>query len=185
MAKIPLPIDSELDDRTLKFIAGLPGLNIVRMLARTGIAPEIYTTVSAIFNDDWFPRIDREIMLFRTCRVNDSQYEIEQHMAYGGLDRAMVNAILSDGMDGLTEAQKMICRACDEITAKAKLSDGTVQALVRHYGGYNEACKAIFVMSWFNMLSRYVDSTGIPIEDGPDPYAGITGPSTSAGPSRK
>ena len=180
MAKIPLPNDGELDDRTLNFIAGLPRLNVVRMLARTGIAPEIYTTISAIFSDDWFPKIDREIMLFRICRVNNSQYEIDQHMAYGGLDRTMVDAILSDEMAGLTEGQKMLCRACDEITVKAKLSDATVQTLVRHYGGYNEACKAIFVMSWFNMLSRYVDSTGIPIETGPDPYAGITGPSTSA-----
>mgnify|MGYP000212270790 CR=1 FL=1 len=180
MTRIPLPTDEELDARTLAFLKTLPKLNIARMLGRTGIAPEIYTAVSAVFDDAWFPRMDREIMLFRTCRVNDSPYEIEQHRAYGGFDTAMVDAILSDDMDGLTEAQKLICRACDEITAKAKLGEDTVQALVAHYGGYNEACKAIFVMSWFNMLSRYVDSTGIPIEEGPNPYAGISGPATTS-----
>ena len=90
MAKIPLPNDGELDERTLKFIAGLPKLNVVRMLARTGIAPEIYTTISAIFSDNWFPKVRCEIMLFRICRANKSQYEIDQHLAYGGIGRTMV-----------------------------------------------------------------------------------------------
>lgn len=179
MAKIPLPSDDELDDRTLRCLSGLPKLNIARMLARTGIAPEIFTTVSAIFNDDWFAKADREIMLFRICRANGSEYEIHQHEAYGGLPDALVDAILSDDLRALTEGQRLLCAACDEITDKAKLSDQTVGRLVAHYGGYNEACKAIFVMSWFNMLSRYVDSTGVPVEGGRDPYAGIAGPTTT------
>ena len=29
------------------------------------------------------------------------------------------------------------------------------------------AARAIFVMSWFNMLNRFVDSTDVPIEDEP------------------
>jgi hypothetical protein len=122
-------------------------------------------------------------MLFRICRANDSQYEIHRHRAYGGLPEALIDAILSESIDGLTDDHKMLCRACDEICEKAKLDEATVAQLVAHYGGYNQACRAIFVMSWFNMLSRYVDSTGIPVEAGPDPYAGITGPTTSGGSS--
>ncbi|MGF1470864.1 MAG: hypothetical protein ACFB50_03875 [Rubrobacteraceae bacterium] len=178
MTRIPLPEDINLDGRTLDFIGTLPNLNIVRMLARTGIAPEIYTAVAAVFNEAWFPAVDREVMLFRICWINQSTYEIHQHMAYGGLDEQTATAIMSDGMSGLSEWHKALCRMCDEITVDAKLGEASVSKLVEHYGGYNEACKAIFVMSWFNMLTRYVDSTGIPVEEGDDPYKGIAGPAS-------
>jgi len=182
--RIPLPSDDELDDGTRRLLSGLPRLNMARMLARTGIAPEIYTTVSAVFDDAWFPKVDREIMLFRVCRANGSDYEIHQHKAYGGLPEPLVDAILSDDVGALDEAQRLICLACDEISEKAKLSVETVQRLIAHYGGYDQACRAIFVMSWFNMLSRYVDSTGIPVEEGPGPYVGITGPAATDGPRK-
>ena len=179
MARIPLPENDELDGPTRKFLASLPPLNIARMLARTGIAPAFYTAVSAIFDDHWFPARDREVMLFRICRMNRSSYEIHQHRAYSRLPQAMIDGILSDDLESLDDWTRKLCGLCDEITTDAKLSESSVKSLVDHYGGYNEASKAILVMAWFNMLSRFVDSTGVPIEKGPDPYAGIAGPATS------
>jgi alkylhydroperoxidase family enzyme len=179
MSRIPLPKDRELDAVARAFLSRLPPLNIARMVARTGIAPAFYTGVSAIFDANWFPARDREIMLFRVCRANHSAYEIHQHRAYGGLPVDLVDAILSDNLAGLDPWDRELCGMCDEISEKAKLSEVQVARLVEHYGGYDMACRAILVMSWFNMLSRYVDSTGVPIEDGPNPYAGIVGPASS------
>jgi alkylhydroperoxidase family enzyme len=167
MARIPLPQDDELDGPTRSFLAGLPPLNIARMLARTGIAPAFYTAVSAICNDRWFPARDREIMLFRICKVNRSSYEIHQHRAYGGLPQGLADGILSDDLEGLDDWERKLCDLCDEITTDAKLSESSVHALVDRYGGHDEASKAVLVMAWFNMLSRFVDSTGVPIEEAP------------------
>ena len=178
MPRIPLPMDSELDEKTQGFLATLPPLNIARMLARTGIAPAFYTAVSAIFDDSWFPARDREIMLFRICKANQSNYEIHQHRAYGGLPNTMIDTILSDNLSSLEPWPRQLCAFCDEITDEAKLSEASVAALVQHYEGYDGASRAILVMAWFNMLSRFVDSTGVPIEKGSDPYAGVTGPAT-------
>lgn len=176
--RLPLPRDDELDDRTLELLKQLPPLNIAKMLARTGMAPEFYGCVRVIFDDAWFPEIDREIMLFRICRQNRSEYEIHQHAAYGGFDRAMIDAIMFDDMKGLDPWQRELCRMSDEISAKAKLSPQSVAKLVEHYGDANMASRAIMVMAWFNMLSRFVDSTGVPIEEGTDPYKGIAGPAS-------
>jgi len=176
--RLALPRDDELDARTLELLKELPPLNIARMLARTGMAPEFYGCVRAIFNDSWFPADDREVMLFRICRHNNSEYEIHQHSAYGGFDQATIAAIMSNDMAGLDSWQRELCRMSDEISAEAKLSPQSVAKLVDHYGGDNMAARAIMVMSWFNMLSRFVDSTGVPIEEGPDPYKGIAGPAT-------
>ena len=54
------------------------------------------------------------------------------------------------------------------------MSPESVAKLVAHYGSYNQACRAILMMSWFNMLTRYVDSCGVPLESGADPYRGIS-----------
>lgn len=175
MTRIPVPEDRELDERTLKFIGNLPDLNMVRMLARTGIAPELYQSVSAIFQDDWFPALDREIMLFRTAHTNNSPYEIGFHKAVYEFPEGLVDAILSDRLEELEPWHRRLCEMCDEMAVKTELSPASVKELVDHYGGYNEATRAILVMSWFNWLSRFADSTGVPSEP-PEQLAGVKSP---------
>jgi hypothetical protein len=144
MTRIPVPETGELDERTTSFINDLPDLNMVRMLARTGIAPEIYQSVSAIFKDNWFPALDREIMLFRTAWINNSPYEIEFHKAVYEFPDGLVEAILTDNLNKLDPWNRRICEMCDEMALKAKLSAESVEDLVQHYGGYNQATRAIF-----------------------------------------
>ncbi|MCV0426378.1 MAG: hypothetical protein K5905_12965, partial [Roseibium sp.] len=177
MTRIPVPKDSELDDRTLAFIGKLPDLNMVRMLARTGIAPEIYQSVSAIFKDDWFPALDREIMLFRTAYANRSPYEIGFHKAVYSFPDGLVDTILSDNLETLDPWHRRLCEMCDEMAGDTELSPQSVADLVKHYGDYSHATRAIFVMSWFNWLSRFADSTGVPPES-EEQLAGVKSPTT-------
>jgi len=164
MSRIPVPDDGELDPRTRAFVKDLPDLNMVRMLARTGIAPEIYQCVSAIFKADCFPALDREIMLFRTARANGSPYEIGFHKAVYSFPEGLVDGVLSDTLEGLSPWHRRLCEMCDEMARETELSPRSVADLVTHYGDYDHATRAIFVMSWFNMLSRFADSTGVPPE---------------------
>ncbi len=71
---------------------------------------------------------------------------------------------------------------CDEICKDGRLSEESVASLAARYDGPNGACRAIFVMSWFNMLTRYVNSTGVPPETGDDPYGGMAGPAAGSTP---
>lgn len=177
MSRIPVPQDEELDARTRAFIKDLPDLNMVRMLARTGIAPEIYKSVSAIFKEDWFPALDREIMLFRTAYTNGSTYEIGFHKAVYTFPEGLVDGVLSKSLDGLEPWHRRLCEMCDEMAQKTELSPQSVADLVAHYGNYNQATRAIFVMSWFNMLSRFADSTGVPAET-EEQLAGVKSPTS-------
>lgn len=177
--RLSIPGDDDLDEATRDFVHGKPPLNIVRMLARTGIAPEFYSCVDRIFDPSWFPAEDREVLLFRTCRDNRSDYEVHQHRAYSGLPEDVVDAILGDHPPALTPWQLTLCGMADEMATEAKLSAGSVRELAEHYGDEDMASRAILTMAWFNMLSRFVDSTGVPVESGNDPYSGISGPATT------
>lgn len=57
-----------------------------------------------------------------------------------------------------------LCKLCEEISEKVTLNEASVQQLCDHYGR-NGATQAIWLMSWFNMLARFVSSTRIPIEN--------------------
>lgn len=173
--RLSLPEDDELDQSSQELLATLPPLNVARMLARTGIAPQFYGVLSKMFAPEWFPPDDREVLLFRTCRANSSSYEIAQHQAFGILGHDTIAAVLGDAAD-LTPWHRQLCSMADEMADDAKLSPASVQELVAHYGTQNMASRAIFLMAWFNMLSRFVDSTGLPLEGGEDPYRGINNP---------
>ena len=99
MARIPLPTDDELDDRALALLGALPKLNVARMLARTGIAPEFYAALGKLFHEDFLAPDDREVILFRVCRNNGSTYEIAQHRAFSGFSDEIVDGILEDRLD--------------------------------------------------------------------------------------
>jgi hypothetical protein len=185
MARITLPTDDELDDRALALLETLPKLNVARMLARTGIAPEFYAALGMLFHEDFLAPDDREVILFRVCRNNASTYEIAQHRAFSGFSDEMVEGILEDRLDVLDLWHRSLCLMCDEICKQGRLSEDSVASLMTHYNGPNGACRAIFVMSWFNMLTRYVDSTGVPPESGDNPYGGMTGPAVSGASSAK
>lgn len=174
--RLDLPADEELDSRSVHLLGQVPPLNVARMLTRTGVAPEFYACLSAMFAEDWFPATDREVILFRTCRDNDSAYPIAQHRAFGVPPAATVDAVLSDELGALDPWHQALCRMSDEMASAAKLSEESVLELVGHYCSQNAAARAIFVMSWFNMLTRYVDSTGVPVESGPNAFGDITGP---------
>ncbi len=92
---------------------------------------------------------------------------------------ATVDTILSHDPSGLASWQQVLCRMCDEMSRDAKLTEASVTQLVAHYGTENQASRAIMVMAWFNMLSRFVDSTGVPVETGESPYQDIAGPAAS------
>jgi alkylhydroperoxidase family enzyme len=162
--RIPLPEDADLDAADLAFLRTVPPYNVWRMIARTGIAPQFAVPLSAMFDPSWFPELDREIILFRTCFANGSTYEIPQHRAFDIVPGPTVDAILADDLAELDEWPRKLCRLTDEMAREARLTSASVAELVRHYGSENQACKAMLIMSWFNMLSRFVDSTGVPIE---------------------
>ena len=176
--RIPTPADYDLDGANLEFLQRVPPYNVWRMIARTGLAPEFSQPLAVMFTPEWFPPVDREVILFRTCRANGSTYEIPQHRVFSGLPAELVDAILDDRLDEVDPWQRTLCRISDEVALQAKATPQSVQALVAHYGSHNAACRALFIMAWFNMLTRFVDSTGVPLETGEELHAltAATGP---------
>ncbi|MFA0811125.1 hypothetical protein [Microbulbifer epialgicus] len=165
MSRIPLGALEEFDNKTREFLQSMPPINLAQMLARTGVASEVYALIFALFDDNYLPAEDREIMLFRTCKNSDCSYESNFHKKTAHFSKEIAVAVLSEDISSLNPWAQKLCIASDEMFHEGKMSEASVDAFVCHYGSYDTACRAIFFLSWCNLTTLFVESTGVPLED--------------------
>ena len=176
---VPLPADRELSPGAAAILASHPPINVLRMFGRTeDMLPAVLAMVGAVFKAEGIaPRV-REIMVLRCAHLLNVPYERQANLVMArnvGLSTQEIEAIGKDGPVGGIDAEGMlICRATDELTELATLTDETLQALVDRYGR-NVAAKLILAVGWFNMLSRFLNGTRVPLETG-NAYEGRTSP---------
>jgi len=176
MSPLPLPSPEELDPAVLAQLAGMPRLNVLAQLGRTGWLEVITAALAQMFDGTQFPPRDREVMILRIAAHTGVEYPIPQHRVFArnvGLSDAEVEAIVRGDLDALDSWTTTLCRLCVEITDRVVLSEESLAELVAHYGR-NDAAKAVWLMGWFNMLVRFVGSTRVPVEREFD--ASLSGP---------
>ncbi|WP_444922063.1 hypothetical protein ACJJID_06985 [Microbulbifer sp. CnH-101-G] len=165
MSRIPLGSKQSFGQSAQAFLQSMPPINLANMIAQAGVVKEVYSLIFTLFDDIYLPFEDREIMLFRTCKNNGCQYEINFHRKTTKMPTQVVDIILSDDVSSLNSWQKTLCIACDEMATSAKMRESSVEAFVEHYETHDIACRAIFFLSWCNLTTMFVDSTGVPVED--------------------
>ncbi len=176
---LPLPTSHDPDGLApdlVKRLEAMPPLNVLWMLARTGWLDEIMATLAVMFDPRQFPARDREVMILRICGFLGVEYPLPQHKVFArtaGLTEDEIEAVVTrdDGrLDAWTVA---LCNMSEEISKEVTLSEASIQLLCGRYGR-NGAAQAIWLMSWFNMLVRFVSSTRIPVET-PEVLATLSG----------
>ena len=66
----------------------------------------------------------------------------------------------------LDEECNLICRVADEVSRDVRLSDEALERIIERYG-HDEARQLILLVSYYNMVSRFLESTRVEIEDQP------------------
>ncbi len=174
-AGIPLPTDDELDPEAREVIAALPPLNVFRAVAAlpASLRPFLELGASLLSGSHLTPA-ERELAILRVAHLTDAGYERRQHeqlAAAVGLDGDQIEATALEGpAAGLDADGALICAATDEITRDVRLSDGTLTR-VRERWGDDGARELILTVGYYNMVSRFLESTRVPLEEG-DPLGG-------------
>ncbi len=168
MVQVPLPDDSELSDEIRATLASAPPFNVFRMIANTPASFRGFTDLasSILLRSEFDPK-KREIAVLRTAHVTKSLYEWTQHVRIArnlGVTEAGIEAVQADGpVTALDEESNMLCRVADEISRDVRLSDGALEWALARYG-VRQACELILCCSYFNMLSRFLESTRVQLE---------------------
>ncbi len=177
--KIPLPDETQLAPEIVATLKRLPALNVFRMMANApaSFQPLINFAMSILLSSE-FDKRKREIAVLRVAHVTRSIYEWTQHVAVAksvGVTEDEIARIAVDGpVTHLDEEGNLLCRVADEISRDVRLSDEALGGIKRLYG-VRQATELILCCAYFNMLSRFLESTRVELETA-TPLAKATGP---------
>jgi 4-carboxymuconolactone decarboxylase len=166
--RIPLPSDDELEPKHREMLAGLPPLNVFRMVARAPRAVRPFMELGAAVLSTALDARRREIAVLRVAYATNARYEWAQHEQLArnsGVTEAEIGAIGTEPrVTSLGEECNLICRVADEVSRDVRLSDDALEQITERYGP-RDATELILLVSYYNMVSRFLESTRVELED--------------------
>ena len=112
----------------------------------------------------------REIAVLRVAHATSAGYERAQHerlARQAGVTEEEITAIAAEEpVASLDEEANLICRVADEVSRDVRLSDETLAQMIERYGA-REASDVILLVSYYNMVSRFLESTRVELEEEP------------------
>ena len=168
--KIPLPTDDDLVPEHREMLSKVPPLNVFRMVAgtRRGLRPFLQLG-GAVLSTSLDAR-RREIAVLRVAHATRAGYEWAQHERLArnaGVTEQEIAAISTEEpVSSLDGEANLICRVADEVSRDVRLSDEALERIIDRYGA-REAAEVILLVSYYNMVSRFLESTRVELEDEP------------------
>ena len=168
--RIPLPTDDELTPEHREILEKVPPLNLFRMVAgtRRGLRPFLQLG-GAVLSSSLDAR-RREIAVLRVAHATNAGYERAQHERLArnaGVTWREIEVIASEEpVSSLDDESNLICRVADEVSRNVRLSDDTLGQIIDRYGS-REAAELILLVSYYNMVSRFLESTRVQLEGEP------------------
>jgi Carboxymuconolactone decarboxylase family len=165
---VPLPSDGDI-----RAVIGADynpdtTLNVIKMFAGTGeFYPVLIGDVRAIFGTPDIDDKHREMIILRAASILDVPYEWQANKvlaANAGLTDTEIEASTSDGpVSGIAPDYVLICTATDELLRTGTLTDDTLSTMLDTFGPVVTR-KYIVTISWFSMLSLFLNATRTPLE---------------------
>lgn len=179
MPRIPYPDEASLSESVREHLGEIPA-NVTRMMARA--SEPVFLAVSevggAFIKGSPLPPKLREIAILRVGYLSNAPYETFQHEALGkfvGLTDEQIDAIRAGAKDSasLDAAERAVLAFVDDIVANVRASDATLGAVRGHLDD-TQLVDLIFVTGCYMMISRFLETTGVEIDENPIDWAHFT-----------
>jgi hypothetical protein len=129
--------------------------------------PVLVGMVRAIFGTPDIDDKPREMIILRAASILDVPYEWQANKVMAsnaGLTSAEIQAAASGGpVSGIALDYVLICAATDELLRTGTLTDNTLSTMLDKFGAALTR-KYIVTISWFSMLSLFLNGTRTPLE---------------------
>jgi alkylhydroperoxidase family enzyme len=121
-----------------------------------------------VLRDNTIPPREREILILRIGWLCQSEYEWAQHVRIGkraGLAHDEIRGISEGAMSSrLTDAERLLVQATDELHRDACLSNATWQSLSQVYN-QTQLMDLVFTVGQYNLVSMALNSFGVQLDD--------------------
>lgn len=165
---IPLPSDDESKRVMGASFNSDTTLNVIRMFSGTA---DMYTgaagLISAVFHAEGIdPRV-REIITLRSAKILNCPYQWQANVKFAGnvgISDDEISAVTVDGpVTGINPEYVLLCRAIDEMCTTGTLTDPTLTEMMKRYD-VTHCRKVILIISWFNLVPRFLNTCRVPLE---------------------
>ena len=167
---VAVPLPSEED---LKRVIGISydsakTLNVMKMFAGTDdMYPAVIGFIKAVFEAQGVNPKLREMIVLRVATKYHVLYEWQAQSTLArnvGLSPQEIQAAASDdAIEGINAEYRLAWKATDELCVEGTLCDETLCQLLTRYGA-TVTRKLILIISWFNLLSCFINVCRVPPE---------------------
>jgi alkylhydroperoxidase family enzyme len=168
VSRIPYPAMESLAPEVRAVVEAFP-MNVMRMAANAPASTKALVDLaqSILFYSAFDPR-KREIAVLRVAHVTRSNYEWTHHVEvakhYKISDEEIKIIQSEESVTSLDKEGNLLCRVADEISRDVCLSDDALSQILDLYGAQG-ATELILCVSYFNFLSRFLESTRVELEN--------------------
>ena len=158
----PLEV-AEFSEEQARLVGDWTHLNFSRVIVRH---PEMYRVfvpyIAQAIGGTKLPPRDREVLVVRTLALGRDVYEAHHHVQIAlkaGMSEADIAAVRS-GADSLSDWDRLLVRAADELVRDQILSDAAWAALAERYS-QAQLMDLVFLVGCYNVMAMLTKSFGI------------------------
>ncbi len=171
MARLPYPDPDQAPEPVRDALAGLPALNIFRMLAHaeTALRPFLRFGGTILERLELDPRL-RELAILQVAASTEARYEWVQHVDIGrevGLTDSQIAAVEFGNpvrSEALGEVERAVVAFAAEVVATPRVSDETFEA-VRRYLNPREIVELLLTVGNYLMLARVMTTLELELDE--------------------
>jgi len=168
LVTVPLPSEEELTRVIGKSYDSDKTLNVMKMFAGTDdMYPAVVGFIKAVFQAQGVNPKLREMIVLRVAAKYHVLYEWQAQSTLAtnvGLSLEEIQAAASDdAIESIDADYRLAWQATDEICVEGTLRDETLQQLLARHGD-TMTRKIILIISWFNLLSCFINGCRVPLE---------------------
>jgi 4-carboxymuconolactone decarboxylase len=170
MTRIPLASTDQQPEQIRQFVARRGTLNVLRLLAN---APNVFggwsDMVGEIFASPTFSPRMREVIILRVGHLQDSPYELAQHVTLArdaGLTEQQIDALLDTGdLDaaGFSSSERTVIDIVTELCTTRRLSDDSF-ATAHTLLGDEALTELLMVVSCYYGLALVLNAVDLDID---------------------
>ena len=115
---------------------------------------------------------ERELVILRIGHLCRAGYELAQHKAISrflGMNEGEIDsAETGPNTQGISELDRLLLQATDELHADAHIGDDTWQGLKAHFSD-QQMMDLVFTVGQYNLVSMALNSFGVQLDEGLEP----------------
>jgi len=165
--RVPPLAPEEFTDEQAKLVGQWTNMNFARVLVRhPGMYRTFVSFLAELITKTSLPQRDRQIVCLRMLELCNDTYELTHHVTISGnvgLTEEEVAAFRAGTGPCLTDCDRTVIKATEELQRDQCISDGTWEELAKRYS-QAQLMELVFLAGCYETMAMLTKSFGIPLE---------------------